>query len=135
MVIPKQLMNKEFRFVLLGKWNEWGRYERVNGKTKLVEKKLFNNKYKSLSEGKIWKPLGKAPFETAWQKNGYKYNDKKLLEHIKKGLNFGVIGGYGKLVILDIDNLKLAEEMEKKLNTFTIKTGSGGRHFYFIVED
>ncbi len=74
------------------------------------------------------KPKLKAPFEYNWQKkNNYPFD--RIPNH--KG-NLGIIAGYGGLVILDIDDKKLIEEFEKKLDTFTVKTGSGGRHFYFI---
>lgn len=112
MVIPKQLQNPTFRFVLLGKWDV------------VVKKQGQKPLYK-----------GKAPFEKAWQKNGYKYNDKKLLNHINKGLNYGIIGGYGKLCIVDVDTEELGKQLEQDFDTFTVKTGGGGRHFYFIVED
>ena len=75
----------------------------------------------------------KKPFEKDWtETNNYKYNDKKLISHIERGFNFGCVGGYGFLRILDIDNKKLAKEFLKKIETFTIKTGSGGCHFYFF---
>jgi len=45
-----------------------------------------------------------------------------------------VIGGYGNLRILDIDDSDLGEALQKKLDTFTIQTGGGGRHFYFISD-
>ena len=108
MEIPKQLQNPEFRFCLVNKWN---------------------------AKNKEGKPIGKAPFETAWQKKGYKFDDPKLIAHIKAGGNYGVIGGYGKLVIVDIDDVELGEELEKKFQTFTVKTGGGGRHFYFIEDE
>ncbi len=76
----------------------------------------------------------KVPFEKNWQIKGYKFDDPKLIKHLKNGGNYGCIGGFGNLVVLDIDNPVLAEKMEKKLNTFTVKTGSGGRHFYFIIK-
>jgi len=130
--IPEQLKNPEFRFVLLGKWNNWGRYENKNGKSVLVETKEFSGlDYEELSKNKEWKPLGKAPYEPAWQKNGYSFDNPKLLNH---QANFGIIGGYGKLRILDIDDSGLASLMSEKLNTFAVKTGSGGTHFYFISE-
>jgi len=110
-MIPSQLHKTELRFVLLGKWD--------------VIKYDQNNK-------PIYK--GKAPFEKGWATNGYTFEDKKLLRHISQGNNFGVIGGYGRLRILDIDNPQLAEELEKKIQTYTIKTGSGGRHFYFYSD-
>ena len=120
--IPKQLQNKEFRFVLLGKWNKW-----KNPKTKEVTE-FAPDFYKKLMEEKDWKPLGKAPFETKWQDKGYNFNDPKLIQHIKNGGNYGVIGGYGNLIILDKDDDKL----DIDLDTFTIETGSGGKHYYLI---
>ncbi len=81
------------------------------------------------------KAKDKIPFEKNWQKKGYQFDDMGLLEHIKGGGNYGCIGGYGNLVIIDIDDPELAEQLEKDFDTFTIKTGSGGKHFYFIVEN
>jgi len=126
--IPIQLQNPDFNFVLLGKWNVW-----KNKKTKerIVVSPEDYSKYR---ENKEWIAQGKAPFEEGWEKKGYKFNDPKLLEHINKGFNYGVIGGYGNLIILDIDEPKLAEKLEPVLHTYTIKTGSGGRHFYLSSE-
>ncbi len=76
----------------------------------------------------------KIPFEKAWQKNGYKFDDKELLKHLASKQNCGVIGGYGRLRIQDIDDKELADELIKKFDTFTIRTGSGGCHFYFISD-
>ena len=96
MNIPKQLQQKDFRFVLI-------------------------------------RHKDKAPFEMQWQKiRNYPYDHKRLDLH--KG-NLGIIAGYGKLVILDIDDLKLINEFDKKCKTFSVKTGSGGRHFYFLCEE
>lgn len=81
------------------------------------------------------KAKSKVPRGKEWQKKGYKFDDKNLLGHIKKGGNYGCIGGYGNLVIIDIDDPKLAEELFKKLNTFCVKTPGGTYHFYFEVKD
>ena len=109
MEIPKQLQHPDFRFVLLGKWDD------------VIKKEGSKDLFK-----------GKSPFEMKWQtENNYDFNHPKLLNHPN---NFGVIGGYGKLRILDIDDKELGEEFEKKLDTFTVKTGSGGKHFYFISD-
>ena len=123
-MIPKQLQKSEFRFVLLGKWDKW-----KNTKTKEITN-FTPEKYKDLIKEKEWKPLGKAPFEKTWQTEGYKFNDTKLLEHIKKGENYGVIGGYGDLIILDKDSNELNIDIE----TFTVETGSGGKHYYLISD-
>lgn len=121
--LPVQLQNPDFRFVLLGKWNIW-----KNKKTN--EERVFDKSEYGEIDETIWKPLGKAPFEKEWTKKGYSFADTRLLNHFSKGKNIGIIGGYGNLRILDIDNVELGKEFEKKLNTFTIKTGSGGKHFY-----
>ncbi len=129
MNIPKQLQRKEFGFVLLGKWNVW-----INPKTK--EKKIFPKEdYEKLDKEKIWKPLGKAPFEYQWEKKPYKFDDPKLLKHLENGENYGVIGGYGNLRILDIDDKKEVEKYKQEFQeTFMVETGSGGLHIYFISE-
>ena len=133
--IPKQLQNPEFRFVLLGKCNEWGRYEIVNGKRKLVEKKIFPfEDYSKLIKEKIWEPLGKAPFESAWQNKGYKYNDPKVINHLKSGKNIGAIGGKGRLIMIDIDNSELAKETLNKVDTYCEWTGAKGLHAFFTSD-
>jgi P4 family phage/plasmid primase-like protien len=72
----------------------------------------------------------KAPYENDWANKGYEFNNPKLLEHLKNGGNYGVIGGYGKLIILDKDKTDLPIDFE----TFTVETGSGGKHFYLISD-
>ena len=107
-MIPEQLQNPEFRFCLVNKWD---------------------------AKNKDGKELGKAPFEQKWQEKGYKFDDPKLLQHIKDGGNYGVIGGYGKLRILDIDDKNKVEEFtEMFTSTLTVKTGSGGLHIYFTSD-
>ena len=77
----------------------------------------------------LLKAKEKIPFEKSWQKNGYCFDNPKLLNWIKNGGNYGVIGGYGNLRILDIDKKDLEEFFKKLFDTFTIKTGGGGLHF------
>lgn len=126
MEIPKQLQNPDFRFVFCGRWDRW-----FNLQTK--EKNTFTPEDYSKIDKKLWKPLGKSPFQKDWQtQNNYTFNSPALKQHIQSGRNFGIIGGYGNLRILDIDDKELAKEFYKKTNTLTIQTGSGGMHFYFI---
>ncbi len=125
--IPKSLQKPEFRFVKLGEWNLWR-----NKKTK--EKRTFTAEDYPTINKKEWDSLGKAPFEKAWQQNGYKFDDPSLLQHLKDKKNIGLIGGYGKVRIQDIDDEKLAIELINKFNTLTIKTGSGGGHFIIISD-
>ena len=110
MIIPQQLQNPDFRFVLLGKWNEL---------------KAVGDK--QISQAKI-------PFEKDWQNNGYAFNDERLQKHFELKKNYGVIGGYGNLRIIDIDDVELANEMLDLIHTFTVRTGSGGTHFYILSD-
>lgn len=77
----------------------------------------------------------KVPIEKDWQtKNNYRYDDPKLLNHISKG-NYGVLLGHGGLIVIDADTEEFAKEIEKKLpETFTVETGSGGRHYYYLSD-
>ncbi len=78
----------------------------------------------------------KRPFEKNWTtENNYKFDDPKLLKHIEEVGNYGVLGGPGGLVILDLDAMDLVTEIEALLpSTFTVETGSGKKHYYFIVD-
>ena len=123
MIFPNQLKNQNFRFVRLGKWNLWR-----NSKTQEVKNFTADQFLKIDKE--VWKPLGKQPFDKKWQEG-------KTLEEIKTHKdNFGVIGGYGNLRIRDIDDPKLSKQLikENKFDTFTIKTGSGGLHLYYLSD-
>jgi len=73
----------------------------------------------------------KAPFEKEWEKNGYSFDDSKLLNH---KFNYGVIGGYGNLRILDIDREDLVPFFKEKFkDTFQVQSGSKrGVHIYIV---
>lgn len=79
---------------------------------------------------------GKKPFQKEWQNKIIEYDDVELLHHLENGGNYGVMGdGEKKLLIIDFDNLKVQEEVCKKLpKTFTVKTGSGKLHKYFTSD-
>ena len=79
----------------------------------------------------------KAPFERAWQKtSNYRYDDPKLLRHLVQGGNYGVLCGAGNLTVIDADREEIASAVEKELpETFTVLTGGGGKHFYYICKD
>lgn len=78
----------------------------------------------------------KKPFQIGWQNKNIAFNDVELNEHIKKGGNYGVMGGGEKnLLIVDFDNAKIQEELLQKLpKTFTVKTGSGMLHKYYFSD-
>lgn len=91
----------------------------------MISKQLQNPEFRFI----LIKPNSKTPMEQQWQvKNNYKFDDKKIIEHDG---NFGIVCGYGNLIVLDVDDVKYIDEFDKKLDTFTVKTGSGKRHYYF----
>lgn len=79
----------------------------------------------------------KRPFEDEWQNFPYAYDDPKLQRHLQGGGNFGVVCGYDDLMVLDVDDLAAfaeAVDLKRLPETFTVRTGGGGLHFYFIVK-
>lgn len=76
---------------------------------------------------------GKKPFQKEWQNKVIEFDNDELIKHISNGGNYGVMGGGEKrLIIIDFDNIKVQEEICKKLPiTFTVKTGTGKLHKYF----
>jgi hypothetical protein len=92
----------------------------------VIPKQLLKSEFRFC----LIKPQSKAPYEYNWQNRcNYIFNDIKITDH--KG-NLGIVCGYGGLVVLDIDNKDYVEEFDNELNTFSVETGSGGRHYYFI---
>jgi len=80
----------------------------------------------------------KFPFEKKWQsENNYPFYHKKLIKHLKlRNGNYGVVCGYGNLLVIDCDTKMLEKTVENNLpDTFKVRTGSGGSHFYFTVDD
>jgi len=76
----------------------------------------------------------KKPFEKDWFNKPYSYNE--IEEHIKLQNNYGVLCGYGGLIVIDADNSELKEYILKTLpETFMVKTGNNGTHFYYFCKD
>ena len=76
----------------------------------------------------------KKPKEFRWQLDvNYKFDSPELLSHIAAGGNVGILGWKGNLVIIDIDDKELSDSLD--FDTFTIKTHSGKKHFYYIIEN
>jgi len=98
-MIPPQLQNKDFRFILIKKGQ-------------------------------------KVAYEKNWQNvTNYTFFDNKLQNFMKRGYNYGVLGGFGNLVIIDADVKETREAVEKHLpETFTVKTNKG-MHYYYICKD
>ena len=66
--------------------------------------------------------------------NNDSYDSKRLKQWVEQDGNYGVIGGYGNLVIIDIDDMEMLEIIKDVLpETFTVKT-TKGFHFYYTCE-
>jgi len=98
-----------------------------------IPKQLKNKKFRFI---KIV-PGKKRPVEDDWAKsNNYKFNEPEFQEYLKTAKSYGVVCGYGNLAIIDCDTQEVAQEILMRLpETFIVKTGSGGLHFYYIIKD
>lgn len=79
----------------------------------------------------------KKPFEPEWNtKRNYTYNDTEFQKWISTNANYGVLCGIGNLVVIDSDKHEMTSAVNEMLpKTFTIRTGGGGTHNYFICAD
>lgn len=79
----------------------------------------------------------KRPTTDDWNlTENYRYTEKEFQEYIKTAESYGVACGYGNLAVIDADHEKVAKDVMFKLpKTFTVKTGSGKWHFYYIIPD
>ena len=72
-----------------------------------------------------------------WQKYNYRFNDGELLNHLIVGGNYGIIGGYANLILIDADSPEINELAKTLPDTFTVKTGSPEKykkHYFFIAD-
>ena len=76
---------------------------------------------------------GKEPVDKGWTLNPMFADDPKLQAWLKEGGNYGVVGGFG-LVIVDTDIEELKQIVKGNLpSTFTVQSpGSKGWHLYFL---
>ena len=84
----------------------------------------------------------KKPFEMSWNvpgsKTNYPFDHPKLAAFLLEGHNYGVCAGMGDLIVFDADEIQRLEELGiiKLLpKTFTVRTGGGGIHRYYICHD
>lgn len=76
-------------------------------------------------------PRSKKPFEKDWPRHPFPVTD--IAAWVALGNNYGVLGGYGDLVVVDADSPEMAGHMKKNAPlTFTVKTPKKGSHFYFL---
>ncbi|MCP4481337.1 MAG: hypothetical protein GY817_00715 [bacterium] len=94
-----------------------------------IPKKLQKEKFAFVK----LKAKSKIPCEKGWQNKPYSYLE--IQSWINQGNNYGVMGGYADLIIIDIDNKEFAENIKNILpNTFTVQTKKG-YHFYYFCND
>lgn len=79
----------------------------------------------------------KLPLELLWNtKRCYQFNDPKLQNHILKGGNYGVVTGYGNLIVLDFDNKEFYDSVKNQLpQTFTVLSATKRMpHLYYHLK-
>jgi len=81
----------------------------------------------------------KKPEGLRWSTEAnYPYGHPVLAGYLAEGHNYGILTGIGGLVVLDVDDLAGLEALgilDKVPETFTVKTGRGGLHFYYLSQD
>jgi len=81
----------------------------------------------------------KKPEGLRWSTEAnYPYGHPVLAGYLAEGHNFGVLTGIGGLVVLDVDDIARLEALGvigRLPGTFTVRTGRGGLHFYYICQD
>jgi len=100
-----------------------------------IPEQFWNDEFRFL---KI-RPKGKEPTADSggWQKNNFKWNDEEFMKYISNGGNYGIIGGFGNLVLIDSDSPEINEICKELPETFTVKTGSPQEyknHYFYILD-
>lgn len=76
-------------------------------------------------------PKSKKPFEKDWPNHPYPISE--IQRWFNEGNNYGILGGYADLVIVDADTPEMRIFAKNNLlPTFSVKTPKKGEHFYFI---
>jgi hypothetical protein len=80
----------------------------------------------------------KKPEGKKWSTEAnYLYNHAVIIGYLAGGHNYGVLTGIGDLVVLDVDDIVRLEALgiiSKLPETFTVRTGRGGLHFYLLCD-
>ncbi|MDD5258515.1 MAG: bifunctional DNA primase/polymerase [bacterium] len=79
------------------------------------------------------KARSKIPFEPDWQNKPYSFAE--IQSWIDQGGNYGVLGGYGNLIIIDADTEVISTVIKERFpDTLTVKTRKGF-HYYYLSKD
>jgi len=77
------------------------------------------------------------PAMVGWQSENVPFDNPSLEFHINEGGNYGIIGGYENLILIDADSQEITNIAESLPETFTVKSGSPEeykKHYFFIAE-
>lgn len=79
----------------------------------------------------------KKASEKNWHESyNYKYDEVAFKDYLKTAKSYGILCGFGKLAVIDCDTEVMAKELYMALpTTFSVTTGSGGLHLYYIIPD
>ena len=80
----------------------------------------------------------KIAIEKGWQKDSnYLYYESEFEKWLLEHKRYGIVCGFGGLLVVDFDDRKTQEEIMPLLpETFTIKTaGKGLCHLYYMVDN
>jgi len=147
--IPLQFQAAGFRFVELGEFGDWRKrpVEYFWECLTLEEaKKKYNEELAAFHATRQFRPPKKLLAGEPSRLTNYAFNDPALLQHLARGLNFGIINGSGPngagLATLDADNLpRLAELVDLSKLPPTLEAGrreENGepiperRHFHYL---
>ena len=83
------------------------------------------------------RPNSKKALEKNFQESyNYKYDEAAFKQYLKKATSYGILCGFGKLAVIDCDSEELAKHLYMELPaTFSVTTGSGGLHLYYLIPD
>lgn len=80
----------------------------------------------------------KGAFEKGWERDAnYDTSCREFADWLNGGGNYGVIGGYANLIIIDADSEQIKECCRRLPRTFAVRTPGhgGGEHYYFICPE
>lgn len=103
----------------------------------IIPDQLRNKGFRFIKLGQAGTSYGKCPIEKDYLlSNNYEWYDTGFnFHHMLDEHNYGVLGGFGNLVIIDFDS-KWFQDKVKLPPTFTVASGGKGLHHkYFIIED
>ena len=80
----------------------------------------------------------KKPEGKRWNTDAnYPCNHAVMAGYLAEGHNYGVLTGIGGLVVLDVDDITRLQALgiiDNLPETFTVRTGRGGHHYYLLCD-